>query len=112
MRPTMLLAAALLAVAPFARSAESKTEPQAQEMTQKHRKMAELHTKAAGCIASGRPMKECHAEVMKDCPMMESGMCPFMEGKGMKKGNKKGMRGMHEGAHGGMKEEGEAPARP
>jgi hypothetical protein len=32
-----------------------------------HRAMAEAHLNAAKCLESGRPEKECHAQLAKDC---------------------------------------------
>jgi hypothetical protein len=32
-----------------------------------HRAMAEAHTNAAKCLESGKPEKECHAQLAKDC---------------------------------------------
>ena len=32
-----------------------------------HRAMAEAHLNAAQCLASGKPEKECHAQLTKDC---------------------------------------------
>lgn len=100
----LLMACALLLASGLARSAETKTEQKTQEMLQMHRKMAELHKQAADCIESGRPMKDCHNEAMKGCPMTKSGHCPFMGDMGTKKGNKKGMHDMHKGMHEGTME--------
>ena len=32
-----------------------------------HRAMAEAHSNAASCLESGKPEKECHAQLEKDC---------------------------------------------
>jgi hypothetical protein len=32
-----------------------------------HRAMAEAHLNAARCLESGKPEKECHAQLAKDC---------------------------------------------
>jgi hypothetical protein len=32
-----------------------------------HRTMAEAHANAARCLESGRPEKECHAQLQKEC---------------------------------------------
>lgn len=32
-----------------------------------HRAMAEAHLNAAKCLESGKPEKECHAQLAKDC---------------------------------------------
>lgn len=100
----LLMACALVLAPGLARSADTKTEQKTQEMLQMHRKMAELHKQAADCIESGRPMKDCHNQAMKECPMMKSGHCPFMGDMGMKKGHKKGMHDMHKDMHEGMME--------
>lgn len=114
MRSVLIAVAVLFAVPSAARSAEAKTDPQAREAAQMHRRMAELHEKAADCVESGRPMEDCRAEAMKDCPMARTGDCPFKEGMGMKMGRKKGMgmrrkpKGMPEGMG---KEEEPAPGK-
>lgn len=77
----------LLAVTPLAFAAEDR--PALIEM---HEKMAAAHKKAADCLKAGKPVKDCNREAMKDCPMMNTGMCPFMGDMGMMGG---GMR--HDG---------------
>ena len=32
-----------------------------------HRAMADAHLNAAKCLESGKPEKECHAQLAKDC---------------------------------------------
>lgn len=44
-----------------------------------HEKMAVQHQKAADCLKAGGSVEKCHSEAMKDCPMMKSAHCPFME---------------------------------
>lgn len=44
-----------------------------------HEKMAVLHQKAADCFKAGGSVEKCNGEAMKDCPMMKSAHCPFME---------------------------------
>jgi hypothetical protein len=64
-----VLAACLLA-APAASAAEKdkKDDPaHVKEGVADHRAMAEAHLNAAKCLESGRPEKECHAQLAKDC---------------------------------------------
>lgn len=48
----------------------AQTDPKSkaiQEDIMDHRTMAEAHRKAAECLEAGRPEKECHAQLAKDC---------------------------------------------
>ncbi len=65
-------------------------EPTKEERTQ----MATMHTNMAACLATEKPMADCHKEMMDGCPMAKEGKCPMMammnhphggpKGKGMK----------------------------
>jgi hypothetical protein len=39
----------------------------AKESVADHRAMAEAHLNAAKCLESGKPEKDCHAQLAKDC---------------------------------------------
>lgn len=70
---------------------KTAAEPTTEQRTQ----MAAMHEKAALCLRSNKSMTECHAEMMKDCPMHESctmGMGMWKKSEGMGKG-KGGMMG-------------------
>jgi len=67
-------------------SAQEGKEKDRQARIEMHEQMARQHQKAAKCLKAGKPVKECHQEAMKGCPMMKSGKCPFMEDMGMSRG--------------------------
>jgi hypothetical protein len=49
-------------------AAQTKQEAEhARKAAIDHRLMAEAHTNAAQCLEAGRPEKECHAQLAKDC---------------------------------------------
>ena len=49
-------------------AAEKKDDPaHVKKDVADHRAMAEAHTNAARCLESGKPEKECHAQLAKDC---------------------------------------------
>lgn len=55
-------------------------------------KMAEMHTKMAGCLESDKSMSDCHGEMMKSCKeMMGKSACPMMG----EMGHMKGMQGQN-----------------
>ena len=57
-----------LALAPITFAAEKKDDPApVKKDVADHRAMAEAHTNAARCLESGKPEKECHAQLAKDC---------------------------------------------
>jgi uncharacterized protein YgiB involved in biofilm formation len=64
-----VLAAGLMAApAVFAAEKDKKDDPKhVKEGIADHRAMAEAHFNAAKCLESGRPEKECHAQLAKDC---------------------------------------------
>ena len=65
MHATLVLA--LLAAWP-ATSAEKKDDPaHVKKDVANHRAMAEAHANAAKCLESGKPEKECHEQLAKDC---------------------------------------------
>ena len=54
-----------------AETAKKSEKPHGAEEVKKdiadHRAMAEAHLNAARCLESGKPEKECHAQLAKDC---------------------------------------------
>jgi hypothetical protein len=67
---TAIVAAGLSAAAPVAIAAETakKDDPaHVRGDILDHRAMAEAHLNAASCLESGKPEKECHAQLAKDC---------------------------------------------
>jgi hypothetical protein len=49
-------------------AAEKKDDPaHVRKAIAEHRAMAEAHANAAKCLEAGRPEKECHAQLAKDC---------------------------------------------
>lgn len=60
----------LLAIAGPALAADKKQEAadkQRREDIADHRAMAQAHMNAAACMEGGKPEKECHAQLEKDC---------------------------------------------
>jgi hypothetical protein len=59
---------AMLALGATVPAAEKKADdPHAKEAAIDHRVMAEAHLNAAKCLEAGKPEKECHAQLAKDC---------------------------------------------
>jgi hypothetical protein len=46
---------------------KSHSAAEVQKDVQDHLAMADAHTAAAKCLQSGKPVKECHAQLAKDC---------------------------------------------
>ncbi len=67
MRVAYALIAALIAVAP-ASAQEKKPESDAvKKDIAAHRQLAQAHENAAKCLEAGKPEKECHEQLEKDC---------------------------------------------
>lgn len=91
-----LLGMALLIGLPaYGADAAKPKEDDRQTVIEIHEKMAERHRVASSCLKANRPVADCNREAMKECPMMKSGMCPFMGAGGMMGGGEK-KKGMHE----------------
>ena len=58
--------AALVAIAP-AFAQEKKPAPEVRKDIEAHRNLAQAHENAARCLEAGKPEKECHAQLEKDC---------------------------------------------
>ena len=52
---------------PVALFAQSHGDKEAREDAKRHRILAQVHEAAAKCLESGKPAKECHAQLLKDC---------------------------------------------
>jgi hypothetical protein len=64
---TVVLAASL-AIGGAAYAAQKKDDAaHARQAAIDHRVMAEAHTNAALCLEAGKPEKECHAQLARDC---------------------------------------------
>ncbi len=63
-----------------------KKSPMAEMTAEQRETMAARHEKLAGCLRSGKPMAECHEEMMgvEDCRMMGK-----MHSRGMMDGSEK-----------------------
>ena len=72
-----LALALALAVPAAAQEARKKDKPhgaaEVKEDIANHRAMAEAHTNAARCLEAGKPVKECHAQLAKDCKGLGTG---------------------------------------
>ena len=64
MKTLVLLVGMSLAAPVFAQSHGDK---EAKEDARRHRLLAQVHEAAAKCLESGKPAKECHAQLLKDC---------------------------------------------
>jgi len=72
MNKTMAIVTAVsLALAGGAMAAEKAAKPEdpahVRKSIEDHLGMAEAHLGAAQCLKSGKPEKECHAQLAKDC---------------------------------------------
>jgi len=47
--------------------AQKHDEKEAKEDVKRHRALAQVHEAAAKCMESGKPVKECHAQLLKEC---------------------------------------------
>jgi hypothetical protein len=57
-----------LALTTTAWAGEKKDDPaHVKQDVANHRAMAEAHANAARCLESGKPEKECHAQLARDC---------------------------------------------
>jgi len=69
----LVIAAVLVLVLPGAAEAQDKGKgtkedaAHSKEAVADHRAMAEAHLNAAKCLESGKPEKDCHAQLAKDC---------------------------------------------
>jgi hypothetical protein len=64
----ILSASLLLSPAAFAAEKGKKDDPtHVKKDIADHRAMADAHLNAAKCLESGRPEKECQAQLAKDC---------------------------------------------
>lgn len=61
-----LLALPVVAIAADKKSKENDPA-HVKESVADHRVMAEAHLNAARCLESGKPEKDCHAQLAKDC---------------------------------------------
>lgn len=67
---SLIVAMMFAALLPLpAQSAEKKVHgaAEAKKDIADHRAMAEAHLNAAKCFEAGKPEKECHAQLAKDC---------------------------------------------
>lgn len=73
MKHSVILAATLMAVslvatpAVAAEKAKAHGAAEAKKDIADHRAMADAHLNAAKCFEAGKPEKECHAQLAKDC---------------------------------------------
>lgn len=70
-----------------------KTQPtidQRHTMAERHKKLAEMHTKMATCLESDKAPTACRQEMIDSCSNDFAGSCPMM-GMGKKGGKGKGM---------------------
>jgi hypothetical protein len=61
------IAAGLFAAPPAGAAEKAKDPAHVKKDVLDHRVMAEAHLNAAKCLESGKPEKECHAQLAKDC---------------------------------------------
>jgi len=65
----MTLAMAIALASAFAAhaQADSKNDEHRRQTIAQHRTLAAAHEAAAKCLEAGKPEKECHAQLAKDC---------------------------------------------
>ncbi len=66
------------------------TTVQRQAMSQRHKKMADMHTKMAACIESEKAPAVCRQEMIDSCSSDFGGNCPIMS-SGKRGGRGKGL---------------------
>jgi predicted secreted protein len=67
MKPFCLAAALLVASAPVLAQENKPTPEHAKKDIAAHRQMAQVHENAAKCLEAGKPEKECHDQLQKEC---------------------------------------------
>jgi hypothetical protein len=67
MKAAHLLAAALLALSPAAAQEKKPESDAVKKDIAAHRTLAQAHENAAKCLEAGKPEKECHEQLQKDC---------------------------------------------
>jgi len=67
MRATHLIAAALVAASPAFAQEKKPIAEEAKKDIAAHRTLAQAHESAARCLEAGKPEKECHDQLQKDC---------------------------------------------
>lgn len=63
---------------------------QRQAMNERHKKMADMHTKMAACLESEKPLAVCRQEMIDSCSSNLGANCPMM-GVGKQGGRGKGL---------------------
>jgi hypothetical protein len=81
----------LSASAVFAQTTQP-TQAQRQTMSERHKTIAEMHSKMAACLESEKPIEQCRQEMTDSCANSFNGTCPMM-GQGKMRGRGKGMMG-------------------
>jgi len=67
MKVSCLAAALLLAVTPVLAQEKKPNPEDVKKDIAAHRQMAQVHENAAKCLEAGKPEKECHDELQKEC---------------------------------------------
>jgi hypothetical protein len=62
-----LTAALLLAATPVLAQEKKATPEDVKKDIAAHRQMAQVHENAARCLEAGKPEKECHDQLQKEC---------------------------------------------
>ncbi len=75
----------------FAQS-NQPTSAERQTMSERHKTIAEMHSKMAACLESEKPIDQCRKEMADSCASSFNGTCPMM-GQGNMRGRGKGMMG-------------------
>jgi hypothetical protein len=72
-----MICALALAFPASAQETKKKEKPhsaaEVKEDIANHRAMADAHLNAAKCLEAGKPVKECHAQLAKDCKGLATG---------------------------------------
>ena len=67
MKVSCLAAALLLAVTPVLAQEKKPNPEDVKKDIAAHRQLAQVHENAAKCLEAGKPEKECHDELQKEC---------------------------------------------
>ena len=67
MKVICLAAALLLAVTPVLAQEKKAVSEDVKKDIAAHRQLAQVHENAAKCLEAGKPEKECHDQLQKEC---------------------------------------------
>jgi len=63
----LIIALVFVSMRAFAQAEKKPNIDRLKEEVAQHRRLAEVHEQAARCLESGKPEKDCHAQLEKAC---------------------------------------------